>query len=334
MAETLSDFYQFVSAADAGLRGQQAALWLDRTEARHEQLNATLRECVTHGRIDRALEIAGAVWPFWLNRGHIAEGREWLAALLGDVRALGATAARARSLNGAGNLAFFQADHASATQLMQQSLDIYQSLGNQDGIAEANSGLSRIAMALGRPDLMRRYSMSALAVARSSGNAGLSAIPLHHLAHAALMEGDLAEADRLYAANIDTYRAMGREELVITELHNLGHVACLRGQPVRARALFVESLRRGEETGNDANRPYNLIGLGRVALAEGQPELAAVLLNSGLTILKQQGKAVAPLLREPVEKAVADTMAALGEEAYAAAAGERLTVQEALRMAG
>src|SRR5207244_7435619 len=97
---------------------------------------------------------------------------------------------------------------------------------------------------------------------------------------------------------------------------------------------FVESLRRGEQTGNDANRPYNLIGLGRVALAEGQPEQAAVLLNSGLAILKQQGKAVVPLLREPVEQAVADTQAALGEPAYAAAAaaGERLTAAEALRM--
>jgi hypothetical protein len=218
--------------------------------------------------------------------------------------------------------------------MMQQSLDIYQSLGNEEGIAEANSGLSRIAMAQGRSDLMRRYSLAALAVARSSGRVDLSAIPLHHLAHAALMEGDLEEADRLYTANIDTYRAMGREELVITELHNLGHVACLRDQPVRAKALFVESLRRGEETGNDANRPYNLIGLGRVALAEGQPEKAALLLSLGMTILKQQGKVVVPLLREPVEKAVADTKVALGEEAYAiaAATGERLTMREALRM--
>jgi hypothetical protein len=334
MAETLSEFYQFVGEADAGLRGQQAAEWLDRTEMRHEQLNATLRECVAEGRVDRALEVAGAVWPFWLHRSHIAEGREWLAELLGDARGLERTAGRARALSGAGNLAFSQADHAAAKQLMWQSLDIYESLGDEDGIAEANSGLSRIAMAQGRPDLMRRHSLAALAVARRNVNAGLSAIPLHHLAHAALMEGDLEEADRLYEANIHTYRAMGREELVITELHNLGHVACLRCQTVRAKDLFVESLRRGEETGNDANRPYNLIGLGRVALAEGQPEKAAVLLNSGLAILKQQGKAVAPLLREPVEGAVADTKAVMGEEAYAIAAalGERLTVAEALRM--
>src|SRR5437762_2456409 len=119
MTETLSDFYQFVSEADAGLRGQQAALWLDRTEARHEQLNASLRECVANGSVDRALEVAGAVWPFWLHRGHIAEGREWLAALLADARASGATAARARALTGAGNLAFFQADHTAAAQCMQ-----------------------------------------------------------------------------------------------------------------------------------------------------------------------------------------------------------------------
>jgi hypothetical protein len=163
----------------------------------------------------------------------------------------------------------------------------------------------------------------------------LSAIPLHHLAHAALMDGDLAEADRLYAANIETYRGMGRDDLVITELHNLGHVASLRGQPERAKRLFIESLRRGEESGNEANRPYNLIGLGRVALAEGQPKNAAVLLNTGLGILQRQGKAVVPLLRDAVEQAVAEAKAAIGEAAYGAAAivGEGLTTDEAVRMA-
>jgi hypothetical protein len=149
------------------------------------------------------------------------------------------------------------------------------------------------------------------------------------------MDGDLNEAARRYAANIDTYRAMQRLDLVVSELHNLGHVACLQGQPERARPLFIESLRLGDQIGNQANQPYNMLGLGRVAGALGHWETAATLLGAGMAILRAQGKAIVPLLRPAIEQTIAATEAALSPAAYAEAAarGEGLTTDAALQLA-
>ena len=182
---------------------------------------------------------------------------------------------------------------------------------------------------------MRSHSHTALEVARRTANTAGIAIALHHLAHAELMEGNLEKAQRLYAENLETYRGMERDDLVVSELHNLGHVACLRGEPGRGPVLFLDSLKRGEQTANNANRPYNLIGLGRVAVALGKPEAAAVLLSAGLIILHTQGKAVAPLLRTPVEEAVIATKAALPIADYEAASarGRTLSNDEAIQLA-
>jgi hypothetical protein len=158
---------------------------------------------------------------------------------------------------------------------------------------------------------------------------------VHHIAHAALIDGDLPEAERLYMANVETYRSMQRRDLVASELHNLGHVACLRGDPGRALGLFAESLRLADQIGAGAIRPYDLIGLGRVAAARGRPEAAARLLGAGMNILAREGKAVVPLLRPEVERVIAETRAALGADGYAAAAaaGDGLSAGEALALA-
>ena len=333
--DSMQDFLSLVKKAEAGLRGRHPGEWLDRLEAEHERLNTVLDWCLAHERSELGLEIAGAVWPFWLHRSHMQEGREWLAKMLATADTADASLGRARTLMGAGTLAFFQGDSEASAQQLQASLTLCERLDFAQGIAEAHSGLSRVAMAQGKPDEMRSHSHTALEVARRTANESGIAIALHHLAHAELMEGNLAEAERLYAENVETYRSMERDDLVVSELHNLGHVACLRGQHGRARSLFIESLERGEQAGNDANRPYNLIGLGRVAIALGKPDAAAVLLNAGLMILHAQGKVVVPLLRAAVEQAVTATKAALPatDHEAAAARGKALATDEAIQLA-
>lgn len=326
------EFMAYLRTADPELRGGQAAQWLDQLQAQHERLNGVLDWCLAHNRGDLGLEMAGAVWPFWLQRGHLKEGRAWLARILATSNepSLG----RARSLAGDGTLAFFQGDVETSAQRLQASLVLYEKFGYSLGIAEAHSGLSRIAMTRGEPHKMRQHSQAALEVARATGNEAGMAMALHHLAHAALMDGDLDQAERRYAENIETYRAMRRYDLVTSELHNLGHVACLQGQPDRARPLFVESLRLGEETGNQANQPYNIIGLGRVAAALGRYETAATLIGAGMAILQAQGKAVVPLLRPAIEETLAVTRTALSAEAFETASqqGRGLSTVDAVQM--
>jgi tetratricopeptide (TPR) repeat protein len=329
------DYMTILTEVDAGLRGRHPDEWLNRLESQHTRLGEILDWCLVHNRCDLGLEITGIVWPFWLNRGHLLEGREWFAKLLAISETQSPSIGRARSLAGAGTLVFFQGDIEASAQQLRESLTLCEDLHFAQGIAEAHSGLSRIAMAQGNPDEMRRQSYAALEVARQTDNEAGIAIALHHLAHAALMEGELEQAERLYAENVETYRSMERHDLVVSEFHNLGHVACLRGQTERARSLFIESLRLAEEINNHAIRPYDIMGLGRVAAALKRPEVAAVLLSAGMAMLQAQGKAIVPLLRPEIERAIAETKASLSAEAFEAASarGRELSTSEAIQMA-
>ncbi|MEO6061900.1 MAG: hypothetical protein ABIQ99_08185 [Thermoflexales bacterium] len=320
--------------ADPELRGRNPAVWLDRLAAERARLDAALGWCVENKRFALGLDIAAAVWPFWLNRGHLPEGAAWLARLLDAPGAEAPSLGRARALAGAGNLCFHQGDFAGSETRLLESLALFESLQNTQGIAEARGGLSRVAMSRGDAAGMREHSRLALEAARQSDYETGIAIALHHLAHASLIDGDLEAAERLYAGNVEAYRGMQRRDLVASELHNLGHVACLRGDPGRARGLFVESLLLADQTGGSAIRPYDLIGLGRVAAAQGQPGAAARLLGAGMAILLKEGKAVVPLLRSEVERVIAETQAALSAGMYvaAAAAGAGLSTEDALAL--
>lgn len=315
----LQDILAILRDADAGLRGRQPKTWLDRLAAQHEQLDRVLRWCQTENQSDLGLEISGVVWPYWLHRGRLSEGTIWLEALLATTSAARPSIGRARSLAGAGTIAFFRGDLVASAERLHKSLTIAEHLHFAQGIAEAHSGLSRIAMAKSAPDQIRQHSQTALSAARAAADEQGIAIAIHHIAHASLIEGNLPEAERLYSENIETFRGMERYELLASELHNLGHVACLRGDANRAQLMFRESLNLGQEVGSTALLPYNIIGFGRVAVALGNLEHGTVLLGAGTAMLRREGKALLQLLRPGIENAIAEARVVLSTTRFEAA---------------
>ena len=99
----------------------------DELERRHEGLNAALDELVERGEPEPALEAERALVVFWMTKGRLDEGRQWLERLLaaGDppanLRAAGPAAA--------GVLAFRQGDDTA--DLFATNMPGYEIPGNQ-----------------------------------------------------------------------------------------------------------------------------------------------------------------------------------------------------------
>ncbi|SRR5579884_626936 len=127
-------FLSLAEQAEPQLQGPEQALWLERLETEHDNLRAALEwSLAADGSAEAGLRLVGALWRFWEMRGYLTEGRAHLADALSHAQTQERTQERARALTGAGNLAWHQSDYEAARTLHEQSLAIYQALGNTKG---------------------------------------------------------------------------------------------------------------------------------------------------------------------------------------------------------
>ncbi|HEY2125561.1 MAG TPA: DUF4062 domain-containing protein, partial [Streptosporangiaceae bacterium] len=70
--------------AEAELSGPEQLAWVDRLEARHDNLRAALSWLVDTGQLDRAVQLIWATWQFWWLRGHIGELTPYLEKILAN----------------------------------------------------------------------------------------------------------------------------------------------------------------------------------------------------------------------------------------------------------
>src|SRR6185369_10707951 len=135
--------------AEPKLKGGEQFELLDQLELEYANLRAAW-DYALESNADLALALASALLGFWLMRGNLREGREWLAKLLERTRPWGQTARRARALSVAGRLAHYQADFPAAHSLLQQALSIARASGDKNEIAFALLWLGRTALRQGK----------------------------------------------------------------------------------------------------------------------------------------------------------------------------------------
>jgi len=129
-------FLHLAVEAEPHLTGQDQAAWLDRCDTEHANIRAALRWAIDTGQADPAQAAAGALWRFWQQRGHLAEGRRWLEEVLAMPSGQAPTAARAKALTGAGGIAWWS-DRGASRALYEEALAIERRLGDPARLAEA-----------------------------------------------------------------------------------------------------------------------------------------------------------------------------------------------------
>ena len=75
--------------------GPALRAWADRISAELDNIRAALAwACATPAAVELALRLGVALWPFWVVRGHLREGSQWLerrrrSGIGGDTQAAG-----------------------------------------------------------------------------------------------------------------------------------------------------------------------------------------------------------------------------------------------------
>jgi predicted ATPase/transcriptional regulator with XRE-family HTH domain/Tfp pilus assembly protein PilF len=272
--------------AEPALVGAEQEVWLGRLEQEHDNLRAALAWAGERRAGELGLRLAGALWRFWSIRGYLREGRQWLELALA---AEGAEAplARARALNGAGNLATSQGAYARAAALHAEALALRRDLGDQQDIAGSLNNLGNVAYQQGDYAQAATLFAESLALRRELGDRQGIARLLNNLGGVAYKQGNFAQAIALQEDALALERALGDTYSVAALLNNLGEVVCLQGDYARAATLFAESLALKRELDDREGVVYSLHSLATVVYLQGDYERSCTLLREAILLSQE-----------------------------------------------
>jgi predicted ATPase/DNA-binding XRE family transcriptional regulator len=275
----------------AALTGPAAAAGLDGLDAENDNLRAALRWARDRGDRMTALRLAGALWRFWMHRGHLSEGRRWFAeafALPGD-DALGAPVTQVNWLVGAARLAMDQAAFAAAATYCEQAAAVARERGDAADQAAALNTAGTLARGLNQYAESRQAHEAALPLARAAGDRGDAATALLGLAYVAMFTGDGARAAALAEEGLAEARASGDQVILAQVLFFLSWVASNGAGFERAGVLATEALSLFTRLGDTSGRAEAMFVLGTVALYSARYAEAADLLTVCLNLHRDGG---------------------------------------------
>ncbi len=274
-------FLALAEAAEPALLGPEQAMWLDRLEHEHANVQAVLAWARKVGETSLGVKLSAALVRFWQTRGYLTEGRWWLETLLNDAGSL-PMEMRAKALNDVGWLAICQGDYTTATPVIEESLALWRKLENKNGIALALNSLGNIASSQGVLDRARICYEESLVLRRGVGDTYSIAVSLNNLGNLAGDQGDYMRAKAFHEESLALRRTLGDTYGIAVSLNNLGLIALNQANYAHAKTLFEESLLLFQTLGDNNSAAFGLGNLGFVALDQGDVERALPLFTQSL----------------------------------------------------
>ena len=205
-------------------------------------------------------------------------------------QALGDRWGAAVALGSLGAIAFKLGAYGKAKQLDEESLALYQALGYQRGIAHSLQGLGLIALLQGRLEEGEGLARKGITILEEMGDWASVASGLTEFGGALLALGKYAEAHSLLKEGLATYTDLGFRRYIAFSNSALGFSKKHLGQYEDARVQGQMGLALSREIGLPYGIGYSCILLGCVALVGEAYAEAQQLLEESVTVFRETGE--------------------------------------------
>ena len=277
-------------AGEAGpnLVGPNASQWLDRLETDHDNLRTALGWLLENGRPERAGAIAGAIWRFWQNHGHLDEGRGWFRRLreAGDVFD---EQTRARCLIGDASLALRQGAFDDAGALANQAIAAARTCADSSELASALNIAGIVAEYRAEYPTAERHYRRALRLRRKLGDTVGVGVVLGNLGIALNDQGQYAESLPFHEEALTHRQTAGDDWGIANSLLNLGIAHRGLGDLERAYAMQAEARTRFQEIGDAWGVALCTNEIGAIAEENGRLDEALEAYRAGLELRRAIG---------------------------------------------
>jgi predicted ATPase/class 3 adenylate cyclase len=256
-------------------------------------VRAAVSDALAAGEPDDVGRVLGAIYPFLISHGHLAEVREWTEAAL-NARDRLSSRGLAETLVGGGEIARFAGDLDRAIELKEELAAVQGDLQRPNWRAATFADLCEIALEQGDFARARSY-------AEESAAAGVGARAALCFAELDLRSGDLASAESTGLRALAGFEKGSFNHATCLEL--LGETARRSGDEMGARARFQAALRSFAALGDGGGIADCLDGLARLAAGLGDSARAGRLSGAAGRLRETRGRrpirADAPLPEAP-----------------------------------
>jgi predicted ATPase/DNA-binding SARP family transcriptional activator len=279
----------------------------------HANLRAALTWAGAAGQTELEVRLACAARWWWVVQGHLSEGRSFFDAAF-EHTVDGPKELRARALVHGFIFPFRQGDTRLAKAVVQESLDLYRELGNQEEVARAIAELGGIAIAEGDLDNAAARYEEAVPLFREQGHPSRVAAALGNLGTIAHMRQDHATAVRYYDEAIELSKESGDIDGAAVNYHNLARSQLALGRAREGLDALRESLAIARRIGYREVIAYCLGGLAELAMLDADPERAATMLGASDHLFAEIGAIPSPDEARSQQRVAAYVVGALGAE--------------------
>jgi predicted ATPase/class 3 adenylate cyclase len=323
-----------VEEAEPHLLDEAQARWLVRLEREHDNIRTALDWATETEEAQTALRTAAAVWRFWQQRAHLAEGRARVERILRLPEAMVRNEDRVRGLEALGGLAYWQGDSRSLREAYEEALDIARELGDPRLVAHGLFNLSFAHAVKGDFDGQEQLLRESLAQIEGKDIA-LTAQIWRSLGYIEVFRSDPVAALELTERSIALHREIGNRLFLAEDLTGLAYIKVAADDLTGATDLLREAVKMQTE----AEPPMlyfagSLFVLALVAIREGRHRRAARLLGAASRVRHDLGGGppATIYLRDDPES---DVRRVLGDQEYeqARAEGYAMSLDEAITFA-
>jgi predicted ATPase/DNA-binding CsgD family transcriptional regulator len=278
-------YLQLAETAVPHLRTAQQEQWLDQLEQELENFRTALTYLLSEETdSETAARLGSALWHFWLLRGYLSEGHQWLEKIY-NLR----YHPPAPLLLGAGVLNYYQGNPQRAVSLLQEAAKLFEQLNDKAGIIAAQQGLARAAMRGGHFDQAIVLYQQCLSLSREIGDTWGTAHALSYLGLTHWNKGDFVTARPFLEEGLTLFRQIGDAQSIAQALQAMAFVESTAHNLTAAQALFNESLALCRHLGDKAGTGRALYGLGLIASLQQKPLSARDLLAEALALWQELG---------------------------------------------
>lgn len=258
-----------------GVWGGDRSTWLTRLEAELGNIRAAYAWLATQPTAANqlSLRMADVLWAFWLTRGRVAEGRQYVETALS--RPGGSLGARATVTNQSGYFALLQGDDRHAKSVLEANLVRCEEIGFGPFEGSCNLFLAMVAWRNGDLETMNAYLRQGLSRAASANDFITTGIVLILLSILARRNGRFAEAASMLDQATERCAQVGFSWGVATCAYYRGELERARGNHRQAAKWLTEGLRQYHEHDDAVGMAGCLSGLATLAERNSDLERAA-----------------------------------------------------------